>query len=168
MKAAVKPRTKEKGDAVRAAILTQAATPAGFAITGHNSAQYHCNVLIAAGLLHRAWVNMLHVRYFTTAKAAAQYLADNPWKSSRPERDRTAAGKVTAAKVAAHKIVTRTAKQQMQAVERKAYTPPAPRKDAVAVYPEHYRKTSRMMPPGRYEASVPFVRIGQAGFSMSI
>ena len=137
-------------DSIRDNILTQAATPKGFAIGGHKTAQYHCNVLLAAGVLHRARVNMLLVRYFTTAEAAAAFLTANPWASSKTTRHlRPSQPKPT-------KL------QQLQVVQRKAYSPPAPKRDAVAVYPEHYRKTVHLMGLGRYEASLPMVRMGSA------
>lgn len=159
MKATMKPRTREKGDATRTAILIAAAMPSGFAIAGHNSAQYHCDLLTAAGLLHKARVNQMIVRYFTTAEAAAQFLAENPWKSTKQIRHEGSRRRTKPAK-----------EQQLQlgSIERKAYSPPAPKRDAVAVYNERTRYSSRMMGMGRYEVSVPYQRIGEAGFSMSI
>ena len=71
-------RKKTIGDAMRAKILAAGQTPFGFSIDGHNSAQYHCNLLMADGLLFRAWVNLKLVRYFTTPEAAASFLAANP------------------------------------------------------------------------------------------
>ena len=72
---------------------------------------------------------------------------------------------VKAPKVAKPRIVIERKPIVIKRVERPAN---APRVDAGTIWPAHIKPVCRMMPPGRYEASVPFQRIGQPGFAMSI
>jgi len=54
-------------------------------------------------------------------------------------------------------------------VQRKAYTPPAPKADAVIVHTARTMYSSRAMGLGRYEVgSKPMQRIGDADWSMSV
>jgi hypothetical protein len=130
-------RAQTIGNAVRATILAAAAHPKGFAIAGHNVAQYHCNLLMAAGKLYKAAVHVLLVRYFTTPEAAAAFMLANPWKSSKGPRNLRPTR------------VKRTQAQNLQVGQRKAYSQPAPRKDAVIVHTAATRYSSSLMPPPR-------------------
>lgn len=119
--------------------------------------------MIASGLLFRAKVTGWHYRYFRSQAEASAWEAATPARVM-PRKGR-GPSKVKKAKKARP---PRSAKQEMQVVQRKAYSPPAPSPDAEIVHTAQTRYSSRAMGPGRYEVSVPFVRIGQPGFSMSL
>jgi hypothetical protein len=165
----MKPRTRASGDAHRAAILLAAATPGGFAAAGCTTMQFHCNALMAAGQLHQMLISRKLIRYFVTSEVAAEFRqAHLDGEIRKPAV--VAVIKKLAPKVAKPKVIKlakRTAKQQMQVVERKPYQAPAPRSDAVIIWPAHIKPVCRMIPE-RYPVSVQFQRIGQPGFSMSI
>lgn len=113
--------------------------------------------LCAEGRLFRAKVKGHPLRYFDTQAAADAWMQRTHPTQRQP---RVYVPVVRAPKVAkAPKVVKRTARQQMQVTPRKAYVPPAPRKDAEIVWPARMPEC-RMMGPGRYAVSVPMVRMG--------
>jgi hypothetical protein len=151
-------------------------------IPGFDGALTKCaNCLIAAGALHRVKVQGWPNRYFARQSDAAAWEAATSARIPPPPKPRAPRPQaVKPPKVAKPKVVPpvkaakpakppKAVKPQMQVVERKPYHPPAPRRAAEIIWPAHYRKTTSLMPPGRYEVSAqPVRRIGQPGFSMSI
>lgn len=75
--------TKQRGAAIRAAILAAAATADGYAIGGKTTGQYHCDILLKEGAIHCAFVHQKLVRYFLTKEAATAFKAANLWTPSR-------------------------------------------------------------------------------------
>ena len=53
-------------------------------------------------------------------------------------------------------------------IQRKPYSPPAPRQAAVIVYTDSTRYSSRAPMPDRFAVTAPFLRIGHHEFAMSI
>ena len=132
-------RLHAQGEVHRQAIQLQAATAEGFAIAGDNKQQHHCDFLIKTGLLFRSRVNQKLVRYFTTQAAADKFFSVNSRLAVKPSYS--------------------IAQPKSDAVKLSA--------DAVIVYTQKTRYSSRMM-PDRFEVSAPFLRIGDADWSMRI
>jgi hypothetical protein len=156
------------GAALRVLILAQAATPEGYRARDarHLSSQAQsaktCERLVRAGKLHVAKVPTHYQRYFSTAEAAAHFLATTPPKSraekQAEDRARYAARvgnsgqQVRVAKPAAPPKppkLTYAEASFLRSAAGKAYTPPAPRPDAEIVHTAHTRYSSSLMPPPR-------------------
>ena len=131
-------RVKHQGSSIRAAILAAAATDDGFSINGKTSGQYHCDILMKEGAIHRAFVHQKLVRYFLTKEAATAFKAANLWTPSR-------------------QITIRKEKAAGAGQAPKTILPPE----------GQYKKTVRLWVE-RNAVDVTFKRIGQPGFSMSI
>lgn len=135
------------GELLRQLVAEKAATPDGFAFNDakHLQTQYtqkHCRRQVALGLLFKASVNPMLVRHFLTAQAARQFELSNSKAGLIP-------------------------KKQTIHIGRQPYSPPAPRADAIPVYTDQTRYSSRPFVDLR-AVSVPRQRIGQAGFSMTV
>jgi hypothetical protein len=177
------------------AILNGASSPQGFGpLEGrHISANLHrvCRRMTAAGLLYVGKPIKRVVRYFLSqadadafvvaylaqikeneklrkaaqakskkrvrAKAPPKGKADKPPKPIKPPR----ASKPKDIKPAS------LAPVPLFNIQRRPYSPPAPRQAAVIVYTDSTRY-SRSVMPERFSVDVPFLRIGQPGFSMSV
>lgn len=181
--------TTPKREILRTLIFSKAATPEGFAsgdahhLPNAADGSKLCARLVKSGLLHSAKVPTHHQRYFATQAAAEHYKATAQPKT--PDYYRAYARdnyhstySVTAKAKRAGlpkpprqpkviKIIERTAKQQMQVVQRKPYTPPAPRADAEPIHTAQTRYSSRPWVDLR-AVTAPYRRIGQPGWSMSI
>jgi hypothetical protein len=142
----------QKGEHLLAAILAGASTPHGFAIadrpkyTSFDVTQNRCNALANAGALFKVKPPAGYVRYFTT-EAAMQL-----FRAGFPAREVLAAAK------------KRTLGLR---VTRKPYSPPAPRYNAEIVHTADTRYTTTTWIDSR-AVTVPYQRIGAAGWSMSI
>jgi hypothetical protein len=145
MKPAIKPRTKASGDTIRAAILTEAATPQGFAVNDKNNLQYHCNILMQDGRLYRAFINNRHVRYFVSNAAAKAYWTAHAADNS-PDYLETRRSAASQKVLAAPKAVKA---QKALAFSYKPAAPTTPRRDAQIIWPEHIKPVCRMMPAQR-------------------
>ena len=122
--------------------------------------------LVAARLLYRVKVQGWPMRYFAKPadaqawkQATAPYIAQHKPKAIKPKAEKVAKPRA----IKAVKLIRRTAKQQMQVVERKPYHPPVPRKDAEIVWPAHIKPVYRPFVDLR-AVSVPYQRIGTASW----
>lgn len=156
-----------------------------------------CRRMVEAGLLFAGKANGRMVRYFLRQADAdafvvahkAQMVANQQarraaWEESRIRAKRIRAKKppkvkvakpAKAVRVAVPKVakVAKVPKQlrdiplHQRIVIRKEYSPPPPKVDAEIVHTAQTRYSSRMMSE-RFAVSVPYRRIGDAGWSMSV
>ena len=138
---------KTKTIILRQLIADKAATPDGFftadarVLQSEKNAAKICRQLVEAGKLFRVRAGQTTYAHFTTQTAA------NSWM----QRHRAA--------------VLAKAKTTISFAPKKQ---PAAKSTAEIVHTANTLYSTRMMGPGRYEASIPRQRIGSAGFSMSI
>lgn len=167
-----------EGAALRALILAKAATSNGYVasdsrhLPNYTQGARTCKRMMRAGLLHPAKVKTHYLHYFTSAAAATNF-EDTTQPKTKAQllaklrvryAEKVANGDKPPkpAKVSPPRLsrVKPAKAQQLQVVQRKA--PAAPKKDAEIVWPAHIKPVCRMMRQGRYEASVPMVRMGSA------
>jgi len=140
-------------------IQSSAATPAGVTladcahlVNGPNAFSKCVQNMSQAGTLFHAKVRGWPYRYFSTQAAADQ------WTAATPERTVPRKVRIRPAKPP-KPIVHKPAKSA--ATLASPLAPGAPHKDAVTVYPEHYRKTVTVMAQPRNQVvTVGFVHNG--------
>lgn len=146
--------------AVRELILRQAATLEGFGCAQAAHLDAPSNVRRAARMLKMHGLLFVSLkpggkaRYFATEPAALAHDAIKPPARTKPRPAKPAAPRPV-------RRATPIPAQQRQTRPVKPQAPGAPGKDAVTVWPEHYRKTVQVMPPPRNQVvTISFVHGG--------
>lgn len=147
-----------------------------------------CRRLVAEGLIYAGRVSTAKVHYFDSAQAALDFVARNqkppkpvkvkavkppkaakvrPVKAAKPP-----APKPVAAKPVAPKVVKSVGKIEFKCppwapLKRQPWMPKPLAKSAEIIWPDDVKRTSRPFVDLR-AVTVPFLRIGTPGFSMSI
>lgn len=179
------PRT-EASRALRALILEKAATPQGYGacdarhLPNYKNGARVSTLMVLAGILHKAHVPTYRPRYFTTAEAAAHYIATTAPRSY--EECQAIYGARYAAK-------RKTAIKKPRAVKPKVVKPPPEVKVLRPDYTKPAKPAKCSAEPAKCSAEpihtastryinrpwidlraviVPMRRIGQPDFSMSI
>ena len=155
----------EKSALLGKTIRANAATPAGFDVTDcpkggtMKAAHQRCRLMIQRGELFKARANYRLIRYFDTQAAATAFVRAN-FTSEAVKRTAPAVA-LKPSKLTYSEI------HFLRSAKGKPKAQPAPRPDAEIVHTAQTRYSSTMM-TDRYAVSVPYQRIGQPGWAMSV